>query len=82
MLRKEIYELKYPETKQGVSQAKGMNKSIGNNVSELNSVTFVKDTAKKLDVSERKVEQELQIAKNIVPEVKEVIKQLHKERDI
>jgi len=73
--RKEIYEELYPETKQGNSQAIGMNRAIGNNVSEIISPTFVEDVADKLNVSKRTIETELQIAKNILPEVQEVIKE-------
>jgi N6-adenosine-specific RNA methylase IME4/ParB-like chromosome segregation protein Spo0J len=72
--RKEIYEELYPETKAGKSQAKAMNKAIGNNVSADSAPTFVQDTAKKTGASARVIHEELQIAKNIIPEVKEVIK--------
>jgi N6-adenosine-specific RNA methylase IME4 len=71
--RKEIYEEMYPETRKGA-----VNQYTKELLSEINSDSknsFVKDTAEKLNVSERKVEQEIQIAKNILPEVQEIIKQ-------
>jgi ParB family chromosome partitioning protein len=61
--RKEIYEEMHPETRKGA-----VNQYTKELLSEINSDSknsFVKDTAEKLNVSERKVEQEIQIAKNI-----------------
>lgn len=75
--RKEIYEALHPETKAGISQAAGMNRAMGNNVSELSSVTsksFSCDTADKLGVAPRTVEQKIQIAKNVTPEAKKIIR--------
>lgn len=40
--RKQIYEGLHPETKAGASQAKGMNKAKGNNVSADSAPTFTK----------------------------------------
>ena len=75
--RKEIYEALHPETKAGISQAAGMNRAIGNNVSELSSPTsksFVSDTANKLGVAPRTIEQKIQIAKNVTPGAKRIIR--------
>jgi ParB-like chromosome segregation protein Spo0J len=82
--RKQIYEIKYPETKKGVAQALGMNKSKKEkNVSADSAVTskstalvksFVKDTAEKTGSSERTIQENIQIATNISPETKAVIK--------
>lgn len=75
--RKDIYETLYPETKCGVSQARAMNKAKGNNVSApgaLTSKSFVRDTADKLGMSPRTVEEKIQIAKNLTPEAKKIIK--------
>ncbi len=69
--RKEIYEAIHPETKAGQSQSIGMNKSLGNNVTEIISPTFVDDTAKKTGVSTRVIHEEIQIATNLTPESKE-----------
>ena len=75
--RKEIYESLHPETKAGIAQAVGMNRAVGNNVADKMSVTsksFVDDTADKLGVDPRTVRRELQTAKNLTPEAKEIIK--------
>lgn len=75
--RKEIYETLHPETKAGVSQAVGMNRAIGRDVSDkmtLTSKSFVEDTAEKLGVGKRTVERQIQTAKNLTPEAKEIIR--------
>lgn len=75
--RKEIYETLHPETKAGVSQAAGMNRAIGRDVSDkmtLTSKSFVEDTAEKLGVGKRTVERQIQTAKNLTPEAKEIIR--------
>ena len=75
--RKEIYEGLHPETKAGIAQAVGMNRAVGNNVTDKMSATsksFVDDTADKLGVDPRTVRRELQTAKNLTPEAKEIIK--------
>ena len=66
--RKEIYEILHPETKNGISQALAMNVAQGNNVSApgaLTSKPFTADTAEKLGVSKRTVEENLQLAKDL-----------------
>lgn len=75
--RKEIYEVLHPETKAGVAQAAGMNRAVGNNVGELGSFTsksFVRDTAEKLGVTPRSIEQKIQIAKNVTPGTRKIIR--------
>ena len=75
--RKEIYETLHPETKEGIAQAISMNRTLGNNVSDKMSVTsksFVQDTAEKLGVVPRTIERQIQTAKNLTPETKEIIK--------
>ena len=69
--RKEIYESIYPETKRGglPGKAGGGKKAKSEIIS-----SFAKDTASKTGRSERTVQQEVQIATNIIPELKEVIK--------
>jgi len=69
--RKEIYEELYPETKREATLKQYRNEIIA----EREKPSFVSDTAKKLNVSNRTIETELQIAKNILPEVQEVIKE-------
>lgn len=75
--RKEIYETLHPETKEGIAQAISMNRTLGNNVSDKMSVTsksFVQDTAEKLGVVPRTIERQIQTAKNLTAETKEIIK--------
>lgn len=65
--RKEIYETLHPETKEGLAQVAGKNRSLGNNVSDkmtLTSKSFVQDTAEKLGIGKRTVERQIQTAKN------------------
>jgi N6-adenosine-specific RNA methylase IME4/ParB-like chromosome segregation protein Spo0J len=69
--RKEIYEELYPETKAG-----GDRKSNPNNSDLIDKPkAFTEDIAKKLNVSRDTIENEIKIAKNILPEVQEVIKE-------
>lgn len=77
--RKEIYETLHPETKAGVAQAISMNRVIGNNVAAKSAATsksFVQDTAEKLGVAQRTVRQQIQTAKNLTPETKEIVKEM------
>jgi ParB-like chromosome segregation protein Spo0J len=74
--RKEIYEKIYPESKPEEQRKKGLNVS-GEIISSLEETkTFVQDTAEKTGVSERTIQQEIQIATNLIPEAKEVVKEL------
>ena len=78
MRRKEIYEELHPETKSGISQAMAMNKSQGNNVSAPGASTvksFVSDTADKLGISKRTIEENLQLAKDLTPTTKKIIQE-------
>ncbi len=71
--RKEIYERKYPETKKGMAQARGMNKALGYNVSAESAPTFNEDTAKKLNISKRAVQELIYISENLDAEVKQMV---------
>jgi hypothetical protein len=70
--RKEIYEEMYPETKQGGDRGKNQytewKEPKGNNYPLPPS--FVEDTAKKVNISESTIKQELQISSNLTPEMK------------
>lgn len=69
--RKQIYETLHPETKNG-----GDRKSEEIRTSKCRSDTaksFVKDTADKLGVSPRTLERQVQIAKNLTAEAKDII---------
>jgi len=75
--RKEIYESLHPETKAGQAQAAGMNRAIGNNVSDKMSVTlrsFAQDTAGKLGVSSRTVERTIQMMNGLTEDTREVFR--------
>ncbi len=77
--RREIYESLYPETKAGLSQAAGMNRAIGKNVSDKMSPTsksFARDTAGKLGVSVRTVERTMQTMKGLTKETRDVFREL------
>ena len=77
--KKEIYEILYPGTKAGAAQAAGMNRAIGNNVADTASATskksFVTDTAEKMQIDPRTVRRKIQMAKNLTPEVKAIVKE-------
>jgi len=58
-LTEEIYELFHPETKAKISQTAGMNRAIGNNVSDKMSSTsnsFAQNTAEKFRILAQTVE--------------------------
>jgi ParB family chromosome partitioning protein len=71
--RKSIYEGLHPETKPGKSQAAGMNRKLGHDVSDKMSLTFTADTAKKLNKTMRSVQRDLAIARSIDDSVQRVI---------
>lgn len=79
--RKEIYESLHPETKAGQAQAAGMNRAIGNNVSDKMSATlksFSQDTADKLGVSPRTVERTVQMMNGLTEDAREVFRHFPK----
>lgn len=69
--RKEIYEERYPETKIGNTVER---QEVKRNDFAL-PPSFSADTAAKTGLTPRSIQQEVQIAKNIVPEVKEAIRE-------
>jgi ParB family chromosome partitioning protein len=69
--RKELYEAMHPETKH-VTERGGPGRGH-KTTAEYTAVSFVEDTAKKIGQSPRTVRQEVQIASNIIPEVKEAL---------
>ena len=75
--RKEIYESLHPETKAtydgGAFRGNQHQNVVGENFSATTK-SFVQDTADKLGVSPRTVELQIQTAKNLTPETKEIIK--------
>ncbi len=67
--RKEIYELKYPETRKGQYGHKG-NETIK---AENDTMTFSEDTSQKANLSQRTIQREIQKAECLDPKVKEAI---------
>lgn len=72
--RKAIYLELHPETAQGTAQAAGMNRSLGNNVSENFAPTFTAETAKVTGQSERLVQLNAERGEKVIPEVIEMIR--------
>ncbi|NBJ81409.1 chromosome partitioning protein ParB [bacterium 1XD42-94] len=76
--RKEIYEMLHPETKATYKGGKFRGNQHREVVADKMSATtksFVKDTAEKLGVAPRTVRRQIQTAKNLAPEAKEIIKE-------
>ena len=84
--RKEIYETLHPETKAGTAQGEGMRRAaaedcdgdLADNLSarsQASAKPFAEDTADKLGVDARTVRRQVQIAKDLTPEVQNLIEQ-------
>lgn len=75
--KKEIYEMLYPETKAGTAggKASGEARRTTEPVSAVKTKSFVEDSAEKMQVSPRTIETKIQIAKDLVPEVKSIVKE-------
>ena len=78
--RKEIYEELHPDTKAGTAGAKATNEKRWGIATDTATVatdekSFSEDAAEKLGVSPRTVERKIQVAKNLSPEVKAVVKE-------
>jgi hypothetical protein len=63
--RKEIYEIKHPQTKAKVAGANGSNRKQGNYSNANATVAFASDTAKKTGKSKRTVENKASIGKKL-----------------
>jgi ParB family transcriptional regulator, chromosome partitioning protein len=72
--RKEIYEWWRPETKAGAARAAGMNRKLGHHVDENSAPTFTEDTAAKVGMSQRAVQQSLRRVNKIDPAVRDRIR--------
>ena len=70
--RKEIYETLHPETKNGGDRRSGKTRSAKCTSDPARS--FVEDTAEKLGVNPCTVRRQIQTAKNLSPETKEIIR--------
>lgn len=73
--RKEVYEALHPEAKHGGDRKSGEIKT--KNFRFDSAKSFAQDTAEKLGVVPRTVELQIQTAKNLTPEAKEIIKETH-----
>lgn len=71
--RKEVYEALHPEAKHGGDRKSGEIKT--KNFRFDSAKSFAQDTAEKLGVVPRTVELQIQTAKNLTPEAKEIIKE-------
>ena len=74
--RKKIYEDKYPEARQGGDRGKNQYSQWQNEIISSCQPSFAEDTASKLNITERTVQQEIQIAKGLTPEVRQMVKEL------
>ena len=74
--RKEIYEALYPETKVGSKGGWNNNKTqkLEKPDSGFSKKSFVTDTAEKTGRSESVIKEEIKIAKDVIPEVKKLLK--------
>lgn len=73
--RKEIYEILYPESKRAEKVKSNLKQYSDNeNLSQSKTKSFAEDTAQKIGKSLRSVQQDIQIANNILEEVKQEIK--------
>ncbi len=66
--RKQLYELKYPETRKGVAGGKARQGTA----TEI--ISFAEDAAVKMDVTPRTIRQEVQIAESIPLDVRDLIR--------
>ena len=72
--RKEIYEVKYPETKKGGDQKSEEIKEKKSSLRSDPPKPFVEATAEKLGVTPRTVAQDVYIANNLTPEAKDILR--------
>ncbi len=71
--KKEIYETLYPEAR-SINVRGGPGRGNAKTTATVAAVSFVADTAQKTGLKERTIREEIQIAKNIVPEVRDRIR--------
>lgn len=69
--RKEIYEALHPETKQGMRNGQTAKTATGAVLEK----TFAEDTAIKTGISDRSIRQKIQVARDLTPQVKEIVKE-------
>lgn len=69
--RKEIYEMLHPETRQG--QRNGQTSKTAT-IAVLDAKPFAEDAAKKLGMAPRTIRAKIQVAKNLTPQAKKIVK--------
>ena len=69
--RKEIYEMLHPETRQG--QRNGQTSKTAT-IAVLDVKPFAEDAAEKLGMAPRTIRAKIQVAKNLTPQAKEIVK--------
>ncbi len=72
--RKEIYEALYPQTKRGAKNQYTRNLDVLTDTVTVSKKSFVDDTAETMKVSPRTVSRKIQLAKNLSPDAKQVVK--------
>ena len=72
--RKEIYEALYPQTKRGAKNQYTQNLDVLTDTVTVSKKSFVDDTAETMGVSPRTVSRKIQLAKNLSPDAKQVVK--------
>ena len=73
--RKALYESLHPETRAGIAQAAGANKAKGvSRNSQPRVKSFLDDTAEKLGIHRSTVARLVQIAENLTPEAKDILR--------
>jgi len=72
--RKEIYEALYPETRRGAKNQYTKDGDLLTDTGTVSKKSFVDDTAETLGISPRTVSRKIQLAKNLSPDAKDIVK--------
>jgi len=71
--RKEIYEIKYPESKRIEKVQSNLKQNADNGIIPPSVVTFTQDTATKIGVSQSTIQKEMQIADKFASKIKAIV---------
>ena len=72
--RKDLYEMLYPETKRGAKNQYTKNAQMLTDTVSVSKKSFADDTAETMGISPRTVSRKIQLAKNLSPEAKDIVK--------
>lgn len=72
--RKEVYERKFPQTRQHIAGAVAANQAMGNATENFSVASFAKDTATKTGVTDRAIRQSIRRARKIDEKVRDRIR--------